>query len=403
MKKLLSTFLSLLALSSPSFAAEVPKSPYIAIVYGYADAMLKHGRDTYGTGQTGFLLSALDRKTLSAIPNYPIANARLDQNLVRILYTLSELSGKPIYRDAAEREIRAFLVAGGDTWNVLTDETVRETIEARDTLRPWMLWEKSLELEPDLSKKFVLRTGTGPNARYTAFGIRAFACAYQSMRETRFQRMAESYLDSFDHVQSTSTPAEMLSIAIDCDGAASRLPQPLASRLRDYAAAKDDAFLALPHDLKGQSGFAFAKNEFTPLWNVPNHRATTAMLAMLCVSRYENTANIKFRDLIHAAADAYRVNPPTNDIELWPMTFGHAISLELAAWRSTAKQEYLDSARTLADLALKTFWTNNNPLPRATTRTDNYDTLTGSDTLALSLLELHLSILHITAVRCPPN
>ena len=33
----------------------------------------------------------------------------------------------------------------------------------------------------------------------------------------------------------------------------------------------------------------------------------------------------------------------------------------------------------------------------------HYETITGADTLALALVELHLSILHITAVRCPPN
>ena len=141
----------------------------------------------------------------------------------------------------------------------------------------------------------------------------------------------------------------------------------------------------------------------TPMWTMPDDHCTTAMIGMLCVSRYENTANVKFRELIHAAADAYRSQPPPDDVELWPMVFGHAISLELAAWRSTARQQYLDSARNLADIAVKTFWNNDNPLPRASTRNDAYDNLTGSDTLALSLLELHLSILHITAVRCPSN
>src|SRR5205814_10570311 len=149
-------------------------------------------------------------------------------------------------------------------------------------------------------------------------------------------------------------------------------------------------------------GFVMPGKIFTPIWKVPEDRATTAMVGMLCVSRYENTAEVKFRDLIHAAADVYRNEAPPEDIELWPMTFGHAISLELAAWRSAAKQEYLDAAIKLADIAVKKFW-GDNALPRATTSNANYDNLTGSDTLALSLLELHLSILHITAVRCPSN
>ena len=48
------------------------------------------------------------------------------------------------------------------------------------------------------------------------------------------------------------------------------------------------------------------------------------------------------------------------------------------------------------------FW-QDSPLPRASMKTGHYETITGADSLALALVELHLSILHITAVRCPPN
>jgi hypothetical protein len=96
--------------------------------------------------------------------------------------------------------------------------------------------------------------------------------------------------------------------------------------------------------------------------------------------------------LVHAAADAYKNATP--DPQTSAMTFGHIISLELAAWRSASKQEYLDSARKYADFAVQRFWANDSPLPKPTA---------GADSLVLSLLELHLSILHITAVRCPPN
>jgi hypothetical protein len=38
------------------------------------------------------------------------------------------------------------------------------------------------------------------------------------------------------------------------------------------------------------------------------------------------------------------------------MTFGHAISLELAAWRSTAERKYLDRARELGLIAIELFF-----------------------------------------------
>src|SRR5689334_16961808 len=78
----------------------VPKSPYLPAVYRYADTMLKHGRDAVGPQKTGLLLSALDRTTLLPPESRPLSDPRHDQNVLRVLYTLSELSGKPVYRDA---------------------------------------------------------------------------------------------------------------------------------------------------------------------------------------------------------------------------------------------------------------------------------------------------------------
>src|SRR5438105_4764457 len=53
--------------------APVPKSPYIAIVYRYADAMLERGRDVDGPRKTGLFLSALDRTTMTAPTTRPPA------------------------------------------------------------------------------------------------------------------------------------------------------------------------------------------------------------------------------------------------------------------------------------------------------------------------------------------
>src|SRR5262245_50948643 len=115
--------------SCDASAAEIPKvpvpsSPYIALVYRYADTLLEHGRDTYGPQKTGLFLSALDRATLQPLTNRPPApggaqeadraggtaltgcNPQHDQNLLRLLYTLSELTTKPKYREAADAELK---------------------------------------------------------------------------------------------------------------------------------------------------------------------------------------------------------------------------------------------------------------------------------------------------------
>src|SRR5687768_15403855 len=124
-----------------TFAAEIPKapippSPYLPIIYKFADAMLDRGRDT-----NGLFHSALDRTTFSPLTNRPFSEKSPDthQNLLRLLYTLSELSGKPKYRDAADTELRWFLENREKQKFIFT--------------RPWMLWDRCFAVSPDASRR----------------------------------------------------------------------------------------------------------------------------------------------------------------------------------------------------------------------------------------------------------
>ena len=126
------------------------------------------------------------------------------------------------------------------------------------------------------------------------------------------------------------------------------------------------------------------------------------MIGMMCVARYENSGKTGYHDLITAAADAYLESEPSEGVDAWPMTYGHAISLELTAWRSTAQPKYLARARELGTIAIELFF-QDRPLPRASLKTGHYETITGADTLALALVEVHLASLHITAVMAPDN
>src|ERR1043166_2359174 len=247
--------------------------------------------------------------------------------------------------------------------------------------------------------------------RQDGFYIRTWATAYVRTKDEQFLRAIETLLQRFENKRHPGAPvASMLSLAIDCDGASHHVPEPLASRLRSFAARLDELFCALPHDLEGKGGFsvmmdkqASKENEqHTSLWNAQSGGSTTAQIGMICVSRYENTARPGYRALMHAAADAYVHSQPDQNEDLWPGTLGQAISPELAAWRSTARPGYLDRARQFGNLALEKFF-DQSLLPRASLKSNHYETITGADTLALALVELHLHLLHITAVRYPPN
>jgi hypothetical protein len=462
--------------------APVPKSPYIAVVYRYAETMLKHGRDTYGPQKTGLFLSALDRTTLAPLTNRPTApkgvwdenkragakgkplvgaNPQHDENLLRLLYLLSELTGKAHYREAADAGLKWFLdnarstnthlLPWGDymSWDVINDQPVDgsgATEGSHQFARPWMLWDRCFALAPESSRQFALglwehqianhETG-GFNARagyfehqayealdfqnHAGFYIRTWAAAYAHTKSEQFLRPINVLLTRFEkkrhpltgliEIFSNQANARVdwaLSFAIDCEGAAHHIAEPLASRLRAFAAREDDIFCALPHDVKKTGALIIGLSPPTGKTLGRTHRwnggygVTTAQLAMLCVSRYDNTGKAGYRDLILGAADAYLDSLPPETEDAWPSTFGHAISLQLAAWRHSADWKYMERARKLGDIAIEKFF-GTNALPKASFKTDHYESITGADTLALALAELHLHVLHITAVRCPPN
>ena len=473
---------ALLLASCGSFlnAADPPRSPYLAVVYRYADAMLEHGRDVYGPKQTPMLLSALDRGTMSLLTTRPAApagvrrgdrdglpweplvgaNPQHDENLLRVLYVLTELSQKPVYREAADAELKWFLenTASPEThllpwgehmsWNVATDQPLMGEGAVHEFSRPWVLWERCYELAPAQSKAFALglwehqvadhKTGAfdrhgaydhhAPKdgmdfPRHAGFFIRTWAESYAHIHDDVFLQAIETLLARFERKvqpgtglisdvtgRPASSPPSALSLVIDCAAAARVVPQPLSDRLGAFVAAQDKVFCSLGHDLNGAMGFVVMADAasgkpsglFTKVWEASYGAWSTGSVGLMCVSRYQNGGGPAYRDLVVAAADAYLRTSPGEDVDAWPLTFGHAISLELAAWRITAREAYLKRADALGAIAVDRFW-EGQALPRASLTTGHYESITGADTLALSLVDLHLAILHITAVEAPSN
>lgn len=364
------------------FAAEIPKapippSPYLPIIYKFADAMLDRGRDT-----NGLFYGALDRVALAPLTNRPPApvgvreedrspmgNSQHHQNFLRLLYTLSELSGKPKYRDAADAELRWFI-----------EKANRRSLIS---IRPWLLWDRCFTIAPKASKaaaRALMDEAPRNSRRRAGFDIRAWAVAYDHTKD-------EAFLSAIERTTAPFFRELDLSLAIDCDAAARLMPERLAANLM-LSAEETDSLFCFNAAIAG-------KQRWT-------HSNTLAQVGMMCVSRYENTGDVRYRDLVHQAADDYLNSLPDSNADAWPITFGHAISLQVAAWRSTVKKGYLDRARAFADFAVKHFF-DQGPLPRASLKSSHYEAITGADTLALGLVELHLHILAITAVRYPPN
>jgi len=292
----------------------VPSSPYLPRIYRYVDILLENPTQT------------------TKLHHY--------QNLLRLLYTLSELSSKPKYRDAADVALHSWL----------------QQVPAPDAqiARPWMLWNRCFEIAPEASSRFALAVLENKITNHPGFYLRTLSAAYAHTTNEVFLRATETLLKPYERSESAPT----LSFTIDCDGCARLLPEGLAARLRSLARRGDDA------------------------------AARDDPAAIMFVSRYQNTGNVAHRDAVQALANAELNSSPDN---LSALRLGHAISLQLAAWRSDARHDHLKKARAFGDFALTKFFDGTPEL------------VPGIDTLALSLVELHLHILYITAVRCPPN
>jgi hypothetical protein len=146
------SLLMMAALLAIGAAAEPPPPPpksLLDVVRGCADTMIERGRDTYGPQKSGLLLSALDRTTLAPLASRPAApggirredrsgepwsaltgaNPHLDENLLRVLYALSQMTGEPKYARVADEELTWFL---------------KNTLSPKTDLLPWgehMSWE----------------------------------------------------------------------------------------------------------------------------------------------------------------------------------------------------------------------------------------------------------------------
>jgi len=427
---------------------------FLSVVRRYADTMIEHGRDTYGPQKSGLLLSALDRGTLSPLRVRPAApggirrgdrpgrawtamngaNPQLDENLLRILYTLSEITGEPRYGKVADDELTWFfqntmspktsLLPWGEhlSWDVILDIPISGGDEMmHEFARPWVLWDRCFALVPEPSTKFALglwehqivnhKTGGfdrhapyfehGPVdgkdfPRHAGFYVVTWCYGWKYTTNQVFLEAIESLLARFERKRRQKDGSEVGTIGpLECYLAAEMVPDPLATRLRAFAQKEDELILPdLRKQVDGQSAVP-------PLWQSGYSASTLASSAMFCCARYQQTTNTAYRELILRYADHYADSRPEEDVDAWPMSFGHAISTQVAAYTLSRDRKYLAQAQRLARMAVEIFW-QDNPLPRASMQTGHYETITGADSLALALLDVHAAT-HGLTNRIPAN
>ena len=230
---------------------------YLHITKAYADALLEHGRDTYGAVHSPLISSALDRKTMSMLAEKLErmpgirngdrslfgANVMHDQDLYQLLYALTEVTGNKKYAQEADKSLKWFfnhcqspatgLFAWGEHigWSFKTENYAFARGDNHEFYGPWVLWQKSFELAPKACTTFAQglwdhqihehsgefsrhagwaehRTGTkNEYPRHGGFYIAAWANAYERTKDPVFLKAIETLVDYFNQHSSKVTGA----------------------------------------------------------------------------------------------------------------------------------------------------------------------------------------------------
>jgi hypothetical protein len=183
-------------------AGKRAQTDYLQIVKSYADAMLEHGRDSYGEVHSPLFATTLDRRALKIFDekglerlwhirledwdNWRVrnrdrsltgANPMHDRDLYQILYALTEITGDAHYADEADRTIKWFfencqspttgLMAWGEhiNWDFRTEGISKwrkgthhgglmQEYNTHEFAGPWIFWQRSFELAPGACEKF---------------------------------------------------------------------------------------------------------------------------------------------------------------------------------------------------------------------------------------------------------
>jgi hypothetical protein len=251
-----------LAIALPVIAQEpepatADPSSYLEAVKAYADTLIEHGRDIYGSDRSPLFAAAMDRQRLTllegpaleealAIPREEWgirphdrtltgANPMQDEHLYMILYALSEITEDPNYKAAADDALRFFftrcqspatgLFAWGEHigWDFQTEQRIdRPASDTHEFYRPWVLWERSFDLAREPVKAFAHglwehqigdhRTGNfsrhasysshkpGTNSEYPRHGgfyIATWARAYFETGDPEFLHAIETLVNYF--------------------------------------------------------------------------------------------------------------------------------------------------------------------------------------------------------------
>jgi hypothetical protein len=316
---------------------------YLSTVKSYADALVEQGRDKYGEIHSPLFASVLNRETMEIEPSIASikipgvrerdrsvtgANMIHDEDLLQILYALSELTGEKSYANEADNAIAYFfnncqspttgLMCWGEHlyWDFLNDDCGYSPDYDFHEAKAWPFWDKTYELAPDAAWEFVIgewdhqihdktsgdfsrhgryskhETFSGFDfPRYAGQMMERWADAYNRPENASRERKEEllNYIETvFNRMEDNSDFSESglliagrsshadhnsvvwltnnLELARCLEVVAPTVNPELAEKMREFALKQDNDFLKAPHKLDSlDGGFAVTLHAKTGL------------------------------------------------------------------------------------------------------------------------------------------
>ena len=316
------------------------------------------------------------------------------------------------------------------------------------------VWKHQIHHEGSISfsRHAMVSKGDNPSRRgyefprHGGFYIATWAAAYRHTKDSEMLKAVEALVGFFEGrrdpktgaiphytghefdrsgkgVQNVYTPSNV-SLSVDLHDSAQGMPAVLKKRMLDLARSIDTTIVAMPHDPgPGGKGFVmFSRPETlepTEYWSkavditngLPPRRIpysggwrsayigqyphTWIMPSLM--ARYNQNKDPKFKKLILACADNYLAAEPDfrpditgrpPDVEAG--TIGNVIGVLNNAYKISGDEKYLARASWFCTWAVKNFWPDASPLPRASVNENIYSAPSRSDTLVMGLLQTWL-------------
>ncbi|WP_339906156.1 hypothetical protein, partial [uncultured Cyclobacterium sp.] len=134
---------------------------------------------------------------------------------------------------------------------------------------------------------------------------------------------------------------------------------------------------------------------YTQTWATGYGYGTHAGTANLLYQRYEqllpNYSKIadQYKSMIIAAADQYLKASPDLSLPQNPDAFADVIQLMSTLFQLTGNKAYKERADFFAQMGIRLFLDENSPLPKATSKHQHYETITGGPAFMQRLLALY--------------